>query len=55
MNAPKLWQFFYEDNNGQKIAVGIKLCIAPQRTKKYKRNLNRLFRPNVRAVGYELL
>lgn len=52
-STPQLWQFFYETNEGIKIAVGIIEAKMPQRTKKYKRNLERLHRPNVRSVGYE--
>lgn len=54
-STPQLWQFFYETDNGIKIAVGIIKAKMPQRTKKYKRNLERLHRPNVRSVGYELI
>lgn len=51
----RLWQFYYEDNNGHDIAVGIIRCKEPERTKKYKRNLERLSRPNVRCVGYKAI
>ncbi len=48
-----LWQFYYMNENNECISVGIIRCKEPKRTKKYKRNLQRLQRPNVRAVGYE--
>jgi hypothetical protein len=54
-STTQLWQFFYVNENHQKIAVGIIEAKMPQRTKKYKRNLERLYRPNVRSVGYELI
>ncbi len=49
----RLWQFFYQDRNGENIAVGIKRCKEPRRTAKHKRNLKRLGRGNVRHVGYK--
>lgn len=54
-SIPQLWQFFYINEDRVKIAVGIIRAKMPQRTKKYKRNLERLHRPNVRAVGYETI
>lgn len=54
-STPQLWQFFYTNEKGIKIAVGIIKAKMPQRTKKYKRNLERLHRENVRSIGYELI
>jgi hypothetical protein len=54
-STPQLWQFFYINEDHVKIAVGIIKAKMPQRTKKYKRNLERLHRPNVRSVGYETI
>lgn len=51
----QLWQFFYINNEGENIAVGIIEAKKPQLTKKYKRNLKRLGRSNVRGVGYTLI
>jgi hypothetical protein len=48
----RLWQFYYENAEGHHISVGIIRCKKPHRTKKYKRNLERLARENVRLVGY---
>jgi hypothetical protein len=54
-STPQLWQFFYTNEQGIKFAVGIIEAKMPQRTKKNKRNLERLHRPNVRSVGFELI
>ena len=54
-STPQLWQFFYINEDRVKIAVGIIKAKMPQRTKKYKRNLERLHRSDVRSVGYELI
>lgn len=47
------WIFFYEDKNGERIATGIKKCIAPDRTKRHKKNLKRLQDNETLCVGYE--
>lgn len=54
-SEPKLWQFFYQDKNYENIAVGIIRCKEPQRTKKYKRLVLRLGKPNVRHVGFHAM
>ena len=47
------WIFFYEDKNGEKIVTGIKNCKLPYRTKRHKKNMQRLQDNKTLCVGYE--
>lgn len=54
-NTVRLWQFYYQNNEGHNIATGIIRCKEPLRTKKYKRSLTRLNTGNCRLVGFKAI